>query len=37
MARDRSAYRKVTKDYNARLGDRELYSRYYRESYENGY
>ena len=31
------AYRKATKDYNSRDGDRELYRRYYREAYENGY
>jgi hypothetical protein len=35
--RDNSAYRKATKDYNSRLGDRELYRRYYREAYGNGY
>jgi hypothetical protein len=34
---DQSAYRKATKDYNSRLGDRELYRRYFREGYENGY
>ena len=32
-----SAYQKATKDYNSRLGDRELYRRYFREAYENGY
>lgn len=32
-----SAYQKATKDYSSRLGDRELYRRYYREAYENGY
>jgi len=32
-----STYRKGTKDYNSRLGDRELYRRYFREAYENGY
>ena len=34
---NRSAYQRATKDYSARLGDRELYRRYYREAYENGY
>ena len=34
---DQNAYRKATKDYNSRLGDRELYRRYFREGYENGY
>ena len=32
-----SAYQKATKDYSSRLGDRELYRRYFREAYENGY
>ena len=32
-----NAYQKATKDYNSRLGDRELYRRYFREAYENGY
>ena len=32
-----SAYQKATKDYSSGLGDRELYRRYYREAYENGY
>jgi len=32
-----SAYQKATKDYNSRLGDRELYRRYFREAYENGF
>jgi hypothetical protein len=35
--RDNSSYRKATKDYNSRLGDRELYQRYYRDAYPNGY
>ena len=35
--RDKSAYRKATQDYSSRLGDRELYRRYYREAYPNGY
>jgi len=34
---DSSAYRKATKDYTSRLGDRELYRRYFREGYENGF
>jgi hypothetical protein len=32
-----SAYQKATKDYSSRLGDRELYRRYFREAYESGY
>ena len=35
--RDQSAYQKATKDYNSRLGDRELYRRYFRDGYETGY
>lgn len=35
--RSRSAYRKATKDYDSQYGDLELYRRYYREAYENGY
>jgi hypothetical protein len=34
---DSNAYRRATKDYSPRLGDRELYRRYFREGYENGY
>lgn len=34
---DKSEYQKATKDYNSRLGDRELYRRYFRDGYENGY
>ena len=34
---DFSSYQKATKDYNSRLGDRELYRRYFREAFENGY
>ena len=34
---DQNAYRKATKDYSSRLGDRELYRRYFREAYQNGY
>ena len=32
-----SAYQKATKDYSSGLGDRELYQRYFRAAYENGY
>jgi hypothetical protein len=32
-----NAYRKATKDYSSRLGDRELYRRYFREAYETGF
>lgn len=32
-----SAYEKATNDYSSKLGDRELYRRYYREGFENGY
>ena len=34
---DQSSYQKATKDYSSRLGDRELYRRYYREAYTTGY
>lgn len=34
---DASAYRKATQGYSTRLGDRELYRRYFREGYDNGY
>ncbi len=34
---DFSAYRNATDDYSSRLGDRELYRRYYREGFGNGY
>jgi hypothetical protein len=34
---DFSAYRNANKDYNSRFGDRELYQRYYRLAFENGY
>lgn len=34
---NQSVYRRATKDYSSRLGDRELYRRYFREAYENGY
>jgi len=35
--RSHSAYQKATKDYSSKLGDRELYRRYYREGFDNGY
>lgn len=35
--RNSSAYQKATADYSSRLGDRELYRRYYRAGFENGY
>jgi len=35
--RNLSSYQKATKDYNPRLGDRELYRRYFREAFEDGY
>jgi hypothetical protein len=31
------AYQKATKDYSSRLGDRDVYQRYFRAAYENGY
>ena len=34
---DQSTYQKATKDYSSRLGDREVYRRYFREAYEHGY
>lgn len=32
-----SVYQVATKDYSSRLGDRELYRRYFRRAFENGY
>ena len=32
-----SVYQKATKDYSSRLGDREVYRRYFRQAYENGF
>ena len=32
-----SAYNEATKDYSSRLGDRDLYQRYYRSAFESGY
>jgi hypothetical protein len=34
---DFSAYRDANKDYSSRLGDRDLYQRYYRIAFEHGY
>src|SRR5229473_4223019 len=34
---DCSAYRNANKDYNSRYEDRELYQRYFRLAFENGY
>lgn len=35
--RDEGDYQRATEDYSSRLGDRELYSRYFREGFANGY
>ena len=35
--RNLSSYQKATKDYSPRLGDREVYRRYFREAFEDGY
>jgi len=35
--RNLSSYQRATKDYSSRLGDRELYRRYFREAFEDGY
>lgn len=34
---DEGAFQSATKDYSSRLGDRELYRRYFREAFENAY
>lgn len=34
---DSSAYRNASKDYSSKLGDKEIYQRYFREAFENGY
>ena len=34
---DFGSYQKATDDYSSKLGDKELYRRYYREGFENGY
>ncbi|MEO8436654.1 MAG: hypothetical protein ABI596_17280, partial [Pyrinomonadaceae bacterium] len=35
--RDESAFQRASKDYSSRLGDRGIYSRYFREAFQNGY
>ena len=35
--RNSDVYRRATQDYNSRLGNRELYRRYFREAFDNGY
>ena len=35
--RDFGDYKNATTDYSSKLGDKELYRRYYREGFENGY
>jgi hypothetical protein len=35
--RDEGDFQKATEDYSSRLGDRELYKRYFREGFANGY
>jgi hypothetical protein len=35
--RDEGSFQKATADYSSRLGDRELYRRYFREGFANGY
>ncbi len=35
--RNQSSYRKATRDYSSRLGDRGIYQRYFREAYETGF
>ena len=35
--RSSDVYRRATQGYNSRLGDRELYRRYFREAFANGY
>ena len=35
--RNLSSYQRATKDYSPHLGDRELYRRYFREAFEDGY
>ena len=35
--RNSDVYRKATQDYSSRLGDRELYRRYFREAFDKGY
>jgi hypothetical protein len=35
--RDEGDFQRATEDYSSRLGDRELYKRYFREGFANGY
>src|ERR1043166_2316849 len=35
--RNSEVYRRATQDYRSRLGDRELYRRYFREAFDRGY
>ncbi len=35
--RDENEYQKATKDYNSRFGSRDLYQRYFRYGFQNGY
>ena len=35
--RDEGDFQKATEDYSSRLGDKELYKRYFREGFANGY
>ena len=35
--RNSEVYRRATQDYNSQLGNRELYRRYFREAFDNGY
>ncbi len=35
--RDESGFQRATRDFSSRLGSRELFQRYYRQAFENGY
>lgn len=35
--RNQNNYRRATQDYSSKLGDRDLYQRYYRDAFSNGY
>ena len=35
--RDEGDFQRATEDYSSRMGDRELYKRYFREGFANGY
>jgi hypothetical protein len=35
--RDEKDYQKATEDYSSKLGNKEIYKRYFREGFENGY